>query len=182
MLWLLPYVGWTLAASAVASVAGYAAVTQFSVVQRVLAMALDRALRKLATSEDGKPTYTLEHTGTGTSKCSTLPFTRKECYNPSMFKLTSLLDFRHFQGGTMSLKFPNSSILNNTNAIWGFAARCDCYWRRCCSSGTFGRSGRGNQTSFGLYRSIRSPFSISIEPCYYQDTGSSGLPATVTTS
>lgn len=68
MLWLLPYVGWTLAASAVASVAGYAAVTQFSVVQRVLAMALDRALRKLATSEDGKPTYTLEHTGTGNAQ------------------------------------------------------------------------------------------------------------------
>ena len=66
MLWLLPYVGWTLAASAVASAAGYAAVTQFSVVQRVLAMALDRALSKLAKSEDGTPQYTIKHTGTGT--------------------------------------------------------------------------------------------------------------------
>ena len=65
MIWLLPYLGWTLAASAVASAAGYAAVTQFSVIQRVLAMALDRALRKLAGSEDGRSTYTVEHTGTG---------------------------------------------------------------------------------------------------------------------
>lgn len=65
MLWLLPYVGWTLAASAVASAAGYAAVTQFSVVQRVLAAALSRALAKLAKSEDGQSTYTVEHTETG---------------------------------------------------------------------------------------------------------------------
>ncbi len=65
MLWLLPYVGWTLAASAVASAAGYAAVTQFSVVQRVLAAALSRALAKLAKTEDGRSNYTVEHTDTG---------------------------------------------------------------------------------------------------------------------
>ena len=67
MLWLIPYVGWTLAASAVASAAGYAAVTQFSVIQRVLALALQRALSKLAKSEDGSATYTVEHTDTGKS-------------------------------------------------------------------------------------------------------------------
>ena len=65
MLWLIPYVGWTLAASAVASAAGYAAVTQFSVIQRVLALALQRALSKLAKSEDGISTYNVEHTDTG---------------------------------------------------------------------------------------------------------------------
>jgi hypothetical protein len=67
MIWLIPYVGWTLAASAVASVAGYAAVTQFSVIQRVLALALQRALSKLAKSEDGSASYTVEHTDTGKS-------------------------------------------------------------------------------------------------------------------
>ncbi|KAL4553401.1 hypothetical protein Ndes2526B_g03263 [Nannochloris sp. 'desiccata'] len=65
MLWLIPYVGWTLAVSAVASAAGYAAVTQFSVIQRVLALALQRALSKLARSEDGSATYTVDHTDTG---------------------------------------------------------------------------------------------------------------------
>jgi hypothetical protein len=70
MLWLLPYVGWTLAASAVASAAGYAAVTQFSVVQRVLAAALSRALAKLAKSEDGSSSYTVEHTETGAIACA----------------------------------------------------------------------------------------------------------------
>jgi len=67
MLWLIPYVGWTLAASAVASAAGYTAVTQFSVIQRVLALALQRALSKLAKAEDGSATYNVEHTDTGMS-------------------------------------------------------------------------------------------------------------------
>ena len=66
MLWLLPYFGYALAASAVASAAGYAAVTRFSVVQRVLAVALDRTLRKITDNlEGGAHSYNVEHTGTG---------------------------------------------------------------------------------------------------------------------
>lgn len=66
MLWLLPYFGYAIAASAVASAVGYAAVTRFSVVQRVLAVALDRALNAITKGLDGKTTpYTVEHTETG---------------------------------------------------------------------------------------------------------------------
>jgi hypothetical protein len=66
MIWLLPYLGYALAASAVAGAAGYAAVAHFSVLQRVLAMSLDRALRKLTLDEEGgPPRYRVEHTPTG---------------------------------------------------------------------------------------------------------------------
>jgi len=70
MLWILPYFGYAFAASALASAAGYAAVTRFSVVQRVLAVALDRALKRISKNIDGSfEKYTVEHTETGTVAC-----------------------------------------------------------------------------------------------------------------
>lgn len=66
MLWLLPYLGYAFAASAVASAAGYAAVTRFSVVQRVLVAALNRALGKFTDSKlKGGHTYHVERSDAG---------------------------------------------------------------------------------------------------------------------
>lgn len=66
MIWLLPYVAYALAAGA----AGYAAVSRFQVVQRVLAGSIERALRKVAENlENGKHAYTLERTDAGEGGC-----------------------------------------------------------------------------------------------------------------
>jgi hypothetical protein len=69
MWWLLPYAAYTLLGSAVAGVASYAAVTRFSIAQKLLKMAVERALNMLAASDDdAPPTYHVHHTQTGAPK------------------------------------------------------------------------------------------------------------------
>ena len=66
MLWLLPYIAWTVGASAVVGAAGYAAVTHFAVVQRILVAVVQRNLRRITDDgEDGAPSYHVERTKTG---------------------------------------------------------------------------------------------------------------------
>jgi hypothetical protein len=80
MIWLIPYIGYALAASAVAGAAGYAAVTHFSVVQRVLAVAVDRALRKITDRlEGGEHSYHVEHTETGKRPTPGATMTQHQC-------------------------------------------------------------------------------------------------------
>ena len=63
MWWLLPYVGYAAAASLAAGAVGYAAVTRLALVQRLLARALDRALRQMTAGSDAE--YSVQHTETG---------------------------------------------------------------------------------------------------------------------
>ena len=63
MWWLLPYVGYAAAASLAAGAAGYAAVTRFALVQRLLARAVDRTLRNLTAGSD--VAYSVKHTESG---------------------------------------------------------------------------------------------------------------------
>lgn len=66
MWWLLGYLAYAAAASVAIGAAGYAAVTQLAVLQRLLAAALDRWLKRIAANEDGSAVeYRVWHTRDG---------------------------------------------------------------------------------------------------------------------
>jgi len=63
MLWLLPYFAYAAAASAGFAAVSYTAVTQLSVIKRIIVAVLERALKKFAVT--GKDGYTINRTPTG---------------------------------------------------------------------------------------------------------------------
>lgn len=67
MIWLIPYILYAVAIFAAISGFGYVIVVYFAVIQRVLALTLDRILARLTSTADERfRTYRVKHNSKGT--------------------------------------------------------------------------------------------------------------------